>query len=123
MVPYVNTYVVLSMRVMATKGRLSYHLCVECFSQLSFDSEVYTKCPFEKKEKEVFFRLTTFFFSNKKILFKEQLLFSFLCIGRQKKFSERSKKFFLKIYLAILQKKFFSKIFGSLRNFFLLSNT
>ena len=21
----------------------SYHLCVECFSQLSFDSEVYTK--------------------------------------------------------------------------------
>ena len=26
-----------------TKGRLSYHLCVECFSQLSFDSEVYTK--------------------------------------------------------------------------------
>ena len=28
---------------MLTKGRLSYHLCVECFSQLSFDSEVYTK--------------------------------------------------------------------------------
>ena len=27
----------------ASKGRLSYHLCVECFSQLSFDSEVYTK--------------------------------------------------------------------------------
>ena len=26
-----------------TKGRLFYHLCVECFSQLSFDSEVYTK--------------------------------------------------------------------------------
>ena len=26
-----------------TKGRLSHHLCVECFSQLSFDSEVYTK--------------------------------------------------------------------------------
>ena len=25
------------------KRRLSYHLCVECFSQLSFDSEVYTK--------------------------------------------------------------------------------
>ena len=25
------------------KGRLSYHLCVECFSQPSFDSEVYTK--------------------------------------------------------------------------------
>ena len=26
-----------------TKGRLSYHLCVECFSQISLDSEVYTK--------------------------------------------------------------------------------
>ena len=26
-----------------TKGRLSYHLCVKYFSQLSFDSEVYTK--------------------------------------------------------------------------------
>ena len=26
-----------------TKGRLSYHLFVECFSQLSFDSEVHTK--------------------------------------------------------------------------------
>ena len=26
-----------------TKGRLSYHLCVDCFSQLSFVSEVYTK--------------------------------------------------------------------------------
>ena len=26
-----------------SKGRLSYHLCVKCFSQLSFDSEVYTK--------------------------------------------------------------------------------
>ena len=25
------------------KGRLSYHLCVECFSHLSFDSESYTK--------------------------------------------------------------------------------
>ena len=27
----------------ATKGRLSYHLCIECISHLSFDSEVYTK--------------------------------------------------------------------------------
>ena len=26
-----------------TKGRLSFHLCIECFSKLSFDSEVYTK--------------------------------------------------------------------------------
>ena len=45
-------------------------------------------CPFEKNEKEVFFRLTTFFFRNKKILSKEQLLFSFLCNGKQKKISE-----------------------------------
>ena len=30
-------------KITHTKGRLSYHLCVECFSQLSFDSEVYTK--------------------------------------------------------------------------------
>ena len=29
--------------IVTVKGRLSYHLCVECFSQLSFDSEVYTK--------------------------------------------------------------------------------
>ena len=27
----------------SAKGRLSYHLCFECFLQLSFDSEVYTK--------------------------------------------------------------------------------
>ena len=27
----------------ATKVSLSYHLCVECFSQLSFVSEMYTK--------------------------------------------------------------------------------
>ena len=26
-----------------TKVTSSYHLCVKCFSQLSFDSEVYTK--------------------------------------------------------------------------------
>ena len=26
-----------------TKRRLSHHLCIECFSQLSFDSKVYTK--------------------------------------------------------------------------------
>ena len=29
--------------VICTKGRLSYYLCVEYFSQLSFDSEMYTK--------------------------------------------------------------------------------
>ena len=51
-------------------------------------------CPFEKKEKEVFFRLTTFFFRNKKKNFMEQLLFSFLCIIKQKKISEQSEKRF-----------------------------
>ena len=50
-------------------------------------------CPFEKKEKEVFFRLPTFFFRNKKIFSKEQLLFSFLCIVKQKKISERFENF------------------------------
>ena len=62
-------------------------------------------CPFEKKEKEVFFRLPTFFFRNKKILFKEQLLFSFLCIGKQKKISEWSKKFFFENLLNNFRKK------------------
>ena len=34
---------------------------------------------------KVFFRLTIFFFRNKKSLSKKQLLFSFLCIVKQKK--------------------------------------
>ena len=58
--------------------------------------------PLHKISKEVFFRLTIFFFRNKKFLSKEQLLFSFLCIVKQKKISERSENFwnflFLKIY-------------------------
>ena len=29
--------------LVSTKMTSSYHLCVKCFSQLSFDSEVYTK--------------------------------------------------------------------------------
>ena len=32
-----------TVQINCSKGRLSYHLWVECFSQLSFDSEVYTK--------------------------------------------------------------------------------
>ena len=55
--------------------------------------EMPNMCPFEKKEKEVFFRLPTFFFRNKKFFSKEQLLFSFLCIIMQKKISERSEYF------------------------------
>ena len=30
-------------KIFITKVSSSYHLCVECFSQLSFDAEVYTK--------------------------------------------------------------------------------
>ena len=33
----------LTEKILNYKGRLSYHLCVECSSQLSFDSKVYTK--------------------------------------------------------------------------------
>ena len=79
-------------------------------------------CPFEKKEKEVFFRLPTFFFRNKKNFSKEQLLFSFLCIVSKKKFRSDPKKFFLKIYLTILEKKNFQK-FSDRSNFFLFYNT
>ena len=50
----------------------------------------------------VFFRLNFFFFRNKKSFSKEQLLFGFLCIVKQKKISERSENFwkflFSKIY-------------------------
>ena len=46
-----------------------------------------------KISKEIFFRLTKFFFRNKNFFSKEQLLFSFLCIVRQKKILEWSEKF------------------------------
>ena len=42
---------------------------------------------------KVFFRLRIFFFRNKFFFFKEQLLFSFLCIVKQKKISEWSENF------------------------------
>ena len=71
-------------------------------------------CPFEKKEKEVFFRLPTFFFRNKNFFSKEQLLFSFLCIIIQKKISEWSKNNFFENLLNDFRKKKNSKIFGSL---------
>ena len=34
-----------TVQINCSKGRLSYHLWVECFSQLSFDSEEYTGPP------------------------------------------------------------------------------
>ena len=48
-------------------------------------------CPFEKKEKEVFFRLPTFFFRDKKKISNEQLLFSFLCFIMQSTFLKKKK--------------------------------
>ena len=38
-----NHYVTKLIHTYPLKVSSSYHLCVECFSQLSFDSEVYTK--------------------------------------------------------------------------------
>ena len=52
---------------------------------------------------EFFFRLTIFFFRNKKSFSKEQLLFNFFCSVKQKRISERSAIFwkflFLEIYI------------------------
>ena len=76
-------------------------------------------CPFEKKEKEVFFRLPIFFFRNKKNFSKEQLLFSFLCIIMQKKISERSKKIFFENLLNNFRKKKFEN-FRIAPKFFIL---
>ena len=68
-----------------------------------------------KISKVIFLRLTKFFFRNKICFSKEQLLFSFSCIVKQKKNSERSenfwKKIFLKIYLTDFEKKKKSKFF------------
>ena len=51
---------------------------------------------------KVFFRLTIFFFRNKKSLSKKQLLFSFLCIEKQKKNLERSEIFWKFRFLKII---------------------
>ena len=58
----------------------------------------------------IFFRLTKFFFRNKKFFCKEQLLLSFLCIVRQKKISERSEKFWKFLFLKIYFKKNIQKV-------------
>ena len=54
--------------------------------------EIPDMCPFEKKEIEVF-RQPIFFSGTKKKISKKQLLFSFLSIVKQKKFSEWSENF------------------------------
>ena len=51
---------------------------------------------------KVFFRLTIFFFRNKKNLSKKQLLFSFLCIEKQKKILEWSENFWKFSFLTII---------------------
>ena len=75
-------------------------------------------CPFEWEKKKSFFRLTTFFFRNKKILFNEQLCFGFLCIGKQKKNLERSKKIFFESLLSNFRKKKSFKNFRIAPKFF-----
>ena len=50
---------------------------------------------------KVFFRLTIFFFRNKIFLSNEQLLFSFLCIVKQKRNSEWSEIFWIFLFLKI----------------------
>ena len=57
-----------------------------------------------------FFLTNNFFFRNKKFFSKEQLLFSFLCIVRQKKNSERSEKFWKFLFLKIYFKKNVQKV-------------
>ena len=61
-------------------------------------------CPFEKNEKEVFFRLTTFFSGTKKFCSRNNFCSVFYVLESKKKFRSDPKKFFLKIYLAILEK-------------------
>ena len=57
-------------------------------------------CPFEKKEKEVFLDYQLFFQEQKKNS-KEQLLFSFLCIVKQKKILEWFENFWKIIFFEI----------------------
>ena len=80
-------------------------------------------CPFEKNEKEVFFRLTTFFSGTKKFCSRNNFCSVFYVLLCKKKFRSDPKKIFLKKKLEILEKNKISKIFGSLQNFFLHSNT
>ena len=75
-------------------------------------------CPFEKNEKEVFFRLTTFFSGTKKFCSRNNFCSVFYVLLCKKKFRSDPKKIFLKKNLEILEKNKISKIFGSLRNFF-----
>ena len=74
-------------------------------------------CPFEKKEKEVFFRLTTFFSGTKNFCPRNNFCSVFYVLESKKKFRSDPKNFFLQIYLKILEKKNF-KIFRIAPKFF-----
>ena len=50
-------------------------------------------CPFEKKEKEVFFRLPFFFSETKKTKFQGTTFVQFFMYYNAKKFLEQSKNF------------------------------
>ena len=50
-------------------------------------------CPFEKKEKEVFFRLTTFFFQEQKNFVQGTTFVQLFMYCKAKKNLERSKNF------------------------------
>ena len=80
-------------------------------------------CSFEKNEKEVFFQTNNFFFQEQKNFVQDTTFVQFFMYRKAKKISERSEKFFFEKNLEILEKNKISKIFGSLRNFFLHSNT
>ena len=69
-------------------------------------------CPFEKKEKEVFFRLTTFFSGTKNFCSRNNFCSVFYVLESKKKFRSNP-KIFLKLPSKFSKKNFF----GSLRNF------
>ena len=62
-------------------------------------------CLFEKKEKEGFFRLPTFFFRHKLLFPRNNFVQFFMYYNAKKFFGAIQKNFFLKIYLAFLEKK------------------
>ena len=72
-------------------------------------------CPFEKKEKEVFFRLPTFFFRNK--IQGTNLVQFFMYFNAKKNFGAIQKKFFFENLLSNFRKCFF-KNFRIAPNFF-----
>ena len=75
-------------------------------------------CVLLRKKKKKFFLDYQLFFSGTKKNFKEQLLFSFLCIIMQKKISEGSDKKIFENFLNIFRTNFQKKIFWITPKFF-----